>query len=121
MAVSNDILIADKSRGIAYITYDANGNPKAVYFTNGHSAHRDACQSKNETRYTYSASGQKLHVEYNTAVPNITRPFGATPSDLTLNMILHRDNVDYVLGGSLVVKSGTVDKYLFDGEIEGLS
>ena len=30
----NGSLVADKSRGIAYITYDVNNNPQNVYFTN---------------------------------------------------------------------------------------
>ena len=42
----NGSLVADKSRGIAYITYDLNNNPKQIYFTNG-----------SVTKYVYSASG----------------------------------------------------------------
>ena len=45
----NGSLQADKSRGIAYITYDLNNNPKQIYFMNG-----------SVTKYVYSASGQKL-------------------------------------------------------------
>jgi hypothetical protein len=33
---SNGALIADRSRGIAYISYDSNGNPSCIYFTNGY-------------------------------------------------------------------------------------
>ena len=31
----NDSLVADKCRGIAYITYDFNNTPRQIYFTNG--------------------------------------------------------------------------------------
>ncbi len=48
---ANGSLVADKSRGIAYITYDLNNNPKQIYFTNG-----------SVTKYVYSAAGQKLRV-----------------------------------------------------------
>ena len=43
-----------RSRGIAYITYDTNGNPSRIYFTNG-----------NVTKYSYSASGLKFGAEPN--------------------------------------------------------
>ena len=46
---SNGSLVADRSRGIAYIAYDTNNNPQTIYFMNG-----------NETRYAYDASGRKL-------------------------------------------------------------
>ncbi len=59
---SNGSLVADKSRGIAYITYDVNNNPQNIYFTNG-----------NEARYIYSASGEKLRVTHYVAMPNITK------------------------------------------------
>ncbi len=66
----NGSLIADKSRGIVYITYDFNNNPKQIYFDNG-----------NVTKYVYSASGEKLRVVHYTAKPNITRQFGRLPAD----------------------------------------
>ena len=47
--VSRKMLVADKSRGIAYIDYDYNNTPQTIYFING-----------NEIRYTYSATGEKL-------------------------------------------------------------
>ncbi len=53
---ANGALVADKSRGIAYITYDLNNNPKQIYFTNG-----------SVTKYVYSASGQKLRAVHYTA------------------------------------------------------
>lgn len=71
MVGSNGSLVADRSRGIAYITYDFNNHPQTIYFTNG-----------NMTKYIYSATGQKLCVESHVAVPNITRPFGVEPTDL---------------------------------------
>ena len=101
---NNGSLVADKSRGIAYITYDTNNNPSRIYFTNG-----------NETRYLYSATGQKLRVVYYTAMPYITRVFGVEPAELTQGQILYKDSTDYLLGGSLVMKNGRIDKLFFDG------
>lgn len=100
----NGSLIADKSRGIVYITYDFNNNPKQIYFDNG-----------NVTKYVYSASGEKLRVVHYTAKPNITRQFGRLPAELTVAQILQSDSTDYLLGGSLVLKNGKIDKLLFDG------
>ena len=101
---ANGSLVADRSRGIAYITYDANGNPARIYFTNG-----------NVTKYKYSASGQKLGVEYYVAVPNVMVPFGAEPDALTQGQVMYAGSTQYLLGGSLVVKDGMTDKLLFDG------
>lgn len=102
----NGSLIADKSRGIAYITYDFNNNPKQIYFING-----------NVTKYIYSATGQKLRVVHYTAKPNIiTRQFGTKPTaELTLAQTLQSDSTDYLLDGSLLLKNGKIDKFLFDG------
>lgn len=58
MYIRNGSLIVDKSRGIVYITYDFNNNPKQIYFDNG-----------NVTKYVYSASGEKLRVVHYTAKP----------------------------------------------------
>ena len=101
---ANGSLVADKSRGIAYITYDFNNNPKQIYFTNG-----------SVTKYVYSASGQKLRAVHYTAKPNITRTWGVKPAELTMAQILQADSTDYLLGGKLTMKNGKVDKYLFDG------
>ena len=101
---SNGSLVADMSRGIAYVTYDGNSNPSWIYFTNG-----------NATKYVYSAAGEKLKVVHYTAWPNITRPFGVQPTGLNLSQVMYRDSTDYFLGGSLVVKNGAIDKILFDG------
>ena len=101
---ANGSLVADKSRGIAYITYDLNNNPKQIYFTNG-----------SVTKYIYSASGQKLRVVHYTAKPNISRTWGVKPVELTASQILQADSTDYMLGGSLTLKNGKIDRYLFDG------
>ena len=101
---ANGSLIADKSRGIAYITYDLNNNPKQIYFTNG-----------SVTKYVYSASGQKLRAVHYTAKPNITRTWGEKPAELTVAQILQADSTDYLLGGSLTMKNGRIDKFLFGG------
>ena len=98
----NGSLVADKSRGIAYITYDLNNNPKQIYFTNG-----------SVTKYVYSASGQKLRAVHYTAKPNITRTWGEKPAELTVAQILLADSTDYLMGGSLTMKNGRIDKYLF--------
>ncbi|MBP5714411.1 MAG: hypothetical protein J6X07_06910 [Prevotella sp.] len=101
---SNGSLVADRSRGIAYITYDFNNNPSRIYFING-----------SETRYVFSASGEKLRVAHYTAKPNITRNFGERPADLTPSQTLYKDSTDYLLGGSLVMKNGKTDRLLFEG------
>jgi len=49
------------------------------------------------------------------AVANITRTFGVQPAELTQSQILYSDSIDYLLGGSLLLKNGQTDKYLFDG------
>ena len=101
---TNGSLVADKSRGIAYITYDYNNNPKQIYFTNG-----------SVTKYVYSASGQKLRVVHYTAKPNISRTWGVKPAELTMAQILLADSTDYLMGGSLTMKNGRIDKFLFGG------
>ena len=98
----NGSLIADKSRGIAYITYDTNGNPSRIYFTNG-----------NVTKYVYSAAGEKLRVEYRVAVPNITVAIGSV-RELAPAEILSADSTDYLLGGSLTLRNGRIDKLQFE-------
>lgn len=101
---TNGSLVADKSRGIAYITYDLNNNPKQIYFTNG-----------SVTKYVYSASGQKLRAVHYTAKPNITRTWGVKPAELTVAQIQYTDSTDYLMGGSLTMRNGKIDKYLFGG------
>ena len=77
---------------------------KRIYFING-----------SETRYVFSASGEKLRVAHYTAKPNITRNFGERPADLTPSQTLYKDSTDYLLGGSLVMKNGKTDRLLFEG------
>ena len=101
---ANGSLIADKSRGIAYVTRDAYNNPRRIYFTDG-----------NVTKYFYGASGQKHRVIHHTAVPNITRTLGVKPPELTSGQILYADTTDYLVGGSLVMVNGQVDKLFFEG------
>ena len=100
----NGSLVADKSRGIVYISYDFNNNPEMVYFTNG-----------GITKYVYSSAGQKLRVVHYTAVPNVSRTWGEKPVMLTAAQILSADSTDYLLGGRLVMQNGRVDKVIFDG------
>ena len=101
---SNGSLIADKSRGIAYITYDPNGNPQTIYFTNG-------CM----TKYTYSATGQKLSVVHYIAMPNVTWAFGVKPDAAAQSQAIFAGQTDYLLGGSLIVYDGSIRMVLFDG------
>ena len=100
---SNGALIADRSRGIAYISYDSNSNPSCIYFTNGYM-----------TQYTYSATGQKLAVEHFVAQPNVTWTFGVKP-DTSQHQAIFAGHTDYLLGGTLTVKEGTTKMLLFDG------
>ena len=73
-----------------------------IQFTNG-----------NVTEYIYSASGEKLRVMYLTAVPNLSVPIGAT-RELSPSEILSTDYTDYLLGGSLTLNNGRIDKYSFE-------
>ncbi len=76
-------------------------NPIRIQFTNG-----------NITRYVYSAAGEKLREVHETAVPNINVPVGHT-HELTSDELLFKDSTDYLLGGTLVMKNGRIDIYLF--------
>jgi hypothetical protein len=95
-------LASDAGRKIAKIDYDQNNNPVRIQFTNG-----------NVTKYIYSAMGEKLRVTYQTAVPNISVAIGKT-KELAPSEILSTDYTDYLLGGSLTLKNGRIDKYQFD-------
>ena len=90
------------SRRIARIDYDLRNNPIRIQFTDG-----------NVTRYVYSATGEKLRVIYQTAVPNITVAIGST-RELMPSEILFTDSTDYLLGGALTLKNGRIDMYQFD-------
>ena len=94
-------LVSDAGRWIARIDYDLNNNPVRIQFTNG-----------NVTKYIYSAMGEKLRVIYQTAVPNITVAIGSI-RELASSEIQYTDSTDYLLGGSLTLKNGRIDKYLF--------
>ena len=84
-------------------TYDLSGNPQKIYFTNG-----------SITKYVYSATGQKLRMVHYTAKANISRAIGQQV-ELKASEIQSTDSTDYLLGGSLVVRNGKIDRYLFDG------
>ena len=101
---ANGSLVADKSRGIAYIAYDVNNNPSRIYFTNG-----------NVTTYVYSATGEKLSVKYYVAMPNITRPFGIKPEPSSQNNVVAVTQNDYILGGKLIIRENKIDRILFNG------
>ena len=95
-------LVSDAGRGIARIDYDLNNNPVRIQFTNG-----------SVTRYIYSAAGEKLRATHLTAVPNISVAIGST-RELLPSEILNADSTDYLLGGSLTMRNGRIDKYQFD-------
>lgn len=71
--------------------------------------------NRSVTEYVYSATGQKLGVEYRVAAPNTTVTFGVEPDALTLGQTLYAGSTQYLLGGGFVVKDGLTDRYLFDG------
>ena len=95
-------LTSDASRRIARIDYDLRNNPVRIQFTDG-----------NVTRYIYSATGEKLRVVYQTAVPNITVAIGSA-RELMPSEILFSDSTDYLLGGALTLRNGRIDKYQFE-------
>ncbi len=111
VALSDDgSLVADRSRGIAYIAYDDHGNPQTIYFTNG-----------NETRYAYGASGQKLRVAHYVAKPNITRTFGVKPGGSTQDEVLFTGQTNYYPFGAPyadpnAVMGATVQPYKYNGK-----
>lgn len=100
----NGSLAADRSRGIAWISYDLNNNPQVIYFMNG-----------NEIRYAYSASGEKLCARYYMAVPNVTRTFGVKPEGYPQSQVMCVYQYDYLMGGTIVLWDGMTDKVFFDG------
>ena len=95
-------LVSDAGRGIAHIGYDRLNNPVRIQFTDG-----------SVTRYIYSAAGEKLRVIHQTAVPNITVPIGGV-RELSPSEILSADSTDYLLGGSLTLRNGRIDKLQFE-------
>ena len=95
-------LVSDAGRGIARMDYDLNNNPVRIQFTNG-----------SVTKYIYSATGEKLRVTHQTAVPNITVPIGSA-RELLPSEVLSTDSTDYLLGGVLTLSNGRIDKFQFD-------
>ena len=95
-------LVSDAGRKIARIDYDYLNNPIRIQFTNG-----------NVTKYVYSATGEKLRVIYQTAVPNITVSIGSS-KELASSEIQYADSTDYLLGGALTLKNGRIDKFQFE-------
>ncbi len=59
-------MTSDLNMGINQIDYDFGGMPWRVRYSNG-----------NVARYVYSATGEKLRVVHQTAVPNITVAIGS--------------------------------------------
>ena len=57
----------------------------------------------------------KSSAEHYVAAPNVTVPFGAEPNALTQGQVMYDGSMQYLLGGSLVVKDVLTDRYLFDG------
>ena len=92
----------DAGRGIARIDYDSRNNPVRIQFTDG-----------SVTKYVYSAAGEKLRTTHLTAVPNISVAIGST-RELAPSEILSTDSTDYLLGGSLTLRNGRIDRLQFD-------
>ena len=95
-------LVSDAGRGIARIDYDRLNNPVRIQFTDG-----------SVTRYIYSAASEKLRVIHQTAVPNISVAIGST-RELAPSEVLSADSTDYLLGGSLTLRNGRIDKLQFE-------
>jgi RHS repeat-associated protein len=95
-------LVSDAGRKIARIDYDCLNHPVRIQFTDG-----------NVTKYIYSATGEKLRVIYQTAVPNISVAIDST-KELAPSEIQCTDYTDYLLGGNLTLKNGHIDKYQFE-------
>jgi len=95
-------LVSDAGRGIAHIGYDRLNNPVRIQFANG-----------SVTKYIYSATGEKLRVVHQTAVPNISVAIGST-RELAPSEIQYTDSTDYLLGGSLTLMNGRLDKFQFE-------
>ena len=55
----------------------------------------------------------KIQITTKTAVPNITVPIG-TARELVPSEILSADSTDYLLGGTLTMRNGRIERYLFD-------
>ena len=66
MLILNAVGLQIRPSGISRIDYDMMNNPVRIQFTDG-----------NVTKYVYSATGEKLRVVYQTAVPNITVAMGS--------------------------------------------
>ncbi len=69
----------------------------------------------NETRYVYSATGEKLSVRYYVAKPNVTRKFGVKPEGSTQEQVMAVSQNDYVLGGKLRLQNGMINHVFFEG------
>ena len=67
------------------------------------------------TTYVNDIIGDMLRSIHHTAMPYITRTFGVKPPELTQWQTLYTDSTDYLLGGSITMKNGRVDKCLFEG------
>jgi hypothetical protein len=52
---------------------------------------------------------------YDNGLGDVTRKFGVKPSELAREQVLYKDSTDYLLGGSLVMRNGRVDKLYFEG------
>ena len=95
-------MITDSSRGISLISYDNSNRPISVLFEDG-----------NETRYVYSAAGEKLRTVHLTAVEGVMSAATDGIAPLAEARIISRDTTDY--RGSVVYRNGRPDMLLFDG------
>ena len=95
-------MITDSSRGISLISYDNSNRPISILFEDG-----------NETRYVYSAAGEKLRTVHLTAVEGVMSAATDGIAPLAEARIIARDTTDY--RGSVVYRNGRPDMLLFDG------
>ena len=91
---------------ILSIQYNLLNLPRKITYTDGSMA-----------TYTYNSLGEKLQVAYATSSLTASLPAAhvAESEALALGQTLYAGSTDYLLGGSLVVKDGLTDRYLFDG------
>ena len=69
----------------------------------------------NNMRLRYLFLYVQMAVFFFPAVTNVTRTFGVQPEGYPQSRVMCAYQNDYLLGGSLVIKNGTIDKVLFDG------
>ena len=83
------------------LKYDLRNNPRLIQFSDG-----------SQTKYVYTANGEKLRTINRKASPNIQVALGKTKV-LQPGVVLERDSTDYI--NNFVLNNGKPSKYLFAG------